>query len=164
MTDDDIIAQAKGKEVLNEGNYFLRAKEPKPIAGGLYDPAIFGRIGRCECGLTRLPRGTNEVKTCPNCKTIVFANPEDYMRNMAYYRLSIPIIFPYKVDKFWNELHALRLPPYRSFITNSAMVERQIFPWHTKSILVIFFITPHKSCVSSQTLDITGFFRTFHVA
>ena len=138
MTDDDIIAQAKGKEVLNEGNYFLRAKEPKPIAGGLYDPAIFGRIGRCECGLTRLPRGTNEVKTCPNCKTIVFANPEDYMRNMAYYRLSIPIIFPYKVDKFWNELHALRLPPYRPTYQTSEGKDKKYSSsqWYQKLILL----------------------------
>ena len=50
MSDEEIINLAKGKEVLNEGNYFLRAKEPKPIAGGLYDPAIFGRIGSCSYG------------------------------------------------------------------------------------------------------------------
>ena len=106
MTDKDIISQADGKEVLNASDFNLKGKDPdgRAISGGLFDPAIFGMYKVCKCGFTRSKDTESPPIRCPHCKTLVFSNQEEYERNSAYFRLTIPVIFPYKIEKFWGIL------------------------------------------------------------
>lgn len=115
MTDADIIAQAGGKEVLNAKDYNLKGKDAdgRPISGGLFDPAIFGKVKVCTCGFTRSKDSTSPPKVCPHCKTVVFSNGEEWRRNSAFFRLTIPVIFPYKVEKFWGVLKKDGLEPVK---------------------------------------------------
>lgn len=112
MTDDDIVRQAGGKQVQNAENYFLRG-EPKPYAGGLFDPAIFGKMKSCTCGFKRAKSKTDPPSVCPHCKTLVFSNEDDYMRNSAFFKLSIPVIFPYKITKLWDILKRMGIAPIK---------------------------------------------------
>lgn len=115
MTDADIIAQANGKEVLNAKDYNLKGRnaDERAISGGLFDPAIFGKVKVCTCGFTRSKDSTSPPKVCPHCKTIVFSNGEEWRRNSAFFRLTIPVIFPYKIEKFWGVLKKDGLEPIK---------------------------------------------------
>lgn len=117
MTDDDIIRQADGKEVMNADDYNLKGKDPdgRAISGGLFDPALFGsrRRGICSCGFTKTKDSKSPPVRCPHCKALVFSNAEDYQRNSAFFRLSIPVIFPYKIEKFYGLLRREGIEPVK---------------------------------------------------
>ena len=106
LTDKDIINLAKGKEVLNNKDLSLNFEQDTPERGGLYDPAIFGMAKRCFCSVTRLKTG-DPPKVCPSCKTLVFSSSDEWKNNLAFYRLSVPFIFPYKIQKFKKLLNEM---------------------------------------------------------
>ena len=115
MTDEDIIRQSEGKEVLNAGDYNLKGKDPdgRPIPGGLFDYAIFGKVKTCFCGFTRAKDSKSPPVRCPHCKSVVFSNSQQWEYNSAFFRLTIPVIFPYKVEKFWGILKKYGLDPVK---------------------------------------------------
>lgn len=111
LTDKDIIRLSKGREVLNNKDLKLDVKSKIPEeSGGLYDPAIFGQNKVCKCGATRLKAG-DSVKVCPNCKTVVYPTADEWKNSFAFYRLSAPYIFPYKIQKFMSVLSNLGITP-----------------------------------------------------
>ena len=137
MTDEDILRECGGKEVYNIGDYDLTG-DPKSVSGGLFDPAIFGKYKRCVCGFTKSKDSTSPPQVCPHCKTIVFSNQEDYERNSACFRLSSPVIYPYKVEKFWAELSKMNLKPPKpqGFVGSTGTWNAKlILLWNTAYIL-----------------------------
>ena len=138
MTDSDIMRLSKGKEVLNNRDYNLKTLDRHAVPGGLFDPTIFGKYKRCVCGTTVLQKG-QETKACPYCKTIVFSTQEELRNNFAFYRLKVPVIFPYKVTKFWSVLSELGLKPIKPIdgsVSTGQWEGKLVLMWNTEYNLI----------------------------
>jgi len=98
-TDEDIIENASG-EVTQLTDIWMRGNQPRPMRGGLYDIHIFGRTGRCNCGLV------NEGY-CNSCRVTVYSE-EDYKAAYGYYSLDNAFITKDKMHSLLEKFKMIK--------------------------------------------------------
>ena len=93
-TDEDIVKNSVG-EVTQLTDIWMRGNNTRLMRGGLYDPYIFGRTGKCKCGLVT-------EGYCNSCRMSVF-NEDEYKSNQAYYSLANCFITEDKMNSLYEK-------------------------------------------------------------
>ena len=138
LTDEEIIKLAESKEVRNDEDVDLSLGVVRGKSGGLYDPAIFGRKRSCICGSVKITKDGKRT-VCPNCHTIVFPTDEEFQKNIAYYRLKIPVVYPYKIARLFSELSSYGIGPYKDNkmkLKSNSWKVKLIMLWNTAWTIV----------------------------
>ena len=112
LTDDKIIEGSYG-EVKSPGDYSLKGTgnlanrrdfiKSRAIAGGMYDPAIFGMVGYCKCQRTRVV-SPNEVTKCNVCGIPVAGSESAQEKIYGHYVLPYAIVNPIMLGNLSTKL------------------------------------------------------------
>ena len=112
LTDEDIIAKSQG-EVFNHKDYDIQStshlSNPNDfvrnrfVAGGLYDPSVFGLVGHCICNSVRVSPG-EPSRVCSACGIKVVDSINAQAELIGHYILPYATVTPVKVPKLLAKL------------------------------------------------------------